>query len=207
MFQEFQKIPRLNRPCVITEKIDGTNAQVLVIEDELLPPFDASDEELFLAKKDNLVMMAGSRSRWISPKQDNHGFAKWVQEHADDLFKLGVGRHYGEWWGQGIQRKYGQTTKRFSLFNTYKWGDKPELSFTRPNCCDVVPVLYEGPFNTESVQVALYRLGSEGSKAAPGFMDPEGLIIYHTHGNLYFKVTLKNDEVPKSLGKRDTNPT
>ena len=32
-FEEFPKVPRLSRGCVITEKIDGTNAQVMVDED------------------------------------------------------------------------------------------------------------------------------------------------------------------------------
>lgn len=30
-FAEFPKIARLSRECVITEKIDGTNAQVVVL--------------------------------------------------------------------------------------------------------------------------------------------------------------------------------
>ena len=30
-FQPFSKIARLNRDCVITEKLDGTNAQVHVV--------------------------------------------------------------------------------------------------------------------------------------------------------------------------------
>lgn len=38
-FQPFNKIPRLSRGCIITEKIDGTNASVIIIppmgEDEL----------------------------------------------------------------------------------------------------------------------------------------------------------------------------
>jgi hypothetical protein len=32
-FEEFQKIPRLRRDCVITEKIDGTNAQIYISDD------------------------------------------------------------------------------------------------------------------------------------------------------------------------------
>lgn len=31
-FQGFQKIPRLSRECIITEKIDGTNAFIEVLE-------------------------------------------------------------------------------------------------------------------------------------------------------------------------------
>jgi len=37
-------------------------------------------------------------------------------------------------------------------------------------------------------------LKANGSIAAPGFMKPEGIIIYHTAGNLYFKKTIENDE-------------
>jgi hypothetical protein len=33
--------------------------------------------------------------------------------------------------------------------------------------------------------------------AAPGFMNPEGVVIYHTAGDLYFKKTIKNDDKPK----------
>ena len=33
-FVEFPKIPRLKRDIVVTEKIDGTNASILVPEDE-----------------------------------------------------------------------------------------------------------------------------------------------------------------------------
>ncbi|HLE80817.1 MAG TPA: RNA ligase family protein, partial [Dehalococcoidia bacterium] len=96
-FQEFGKIYRLSRDCIITEKIDGTNAQVVVLEDGRV--------------------LAGSRNRWITPEADNFGFARWVKEHEEELRSLGPGRHYGEWWGSGIQRGYGLKEKRFSLFN------------------------------------------------------------------------------------------
>jgi hypothetical protein len=32
-FQAFPKIPRLVRDCVITEKLDGTNASIIITED------------------------------------------------------------------------------------------------------------------------------------------------------------------------------
>ena len=35
-FQTFNKIPRLSRDCVITEKLDGTNAQILITENKKL---------------------------------------------------------------------------------------------------------------------------------------------------------------------------
>ncbi len=179
-FQEFRKIPRLSRQCVITEKLDGTNGQLLVTEDGKL--------------------FAGSRSRWIlTPesddiKDDNYGFARWALEHRDELIAgLGIGRHFGEWWGAGIQRKYGLKEKRFSLFNTEIWGD----ATVRPACCSVVPVLFDGMFDTVLIQDCVNRLKTEGSLAAPGFDKPEGIVVYHIAAGQYFKKTLENDETPK----------
>lgn len=177
-FEEFQKIARLYRPVVITEKIDGTNGLVLVGEDG--------------------SVRAGSRSRWITPDDDNYGFAKWVAEHADELRTLGPGRHHGEWWGQGIQRNYSQPRKRFSLFNTTNWGAE------RPACCDVVPVLYDGVFTIGCVPDALRLLRTQGSLAAPGFMKPEGVIMWHDASQQLFKVTLERDEAPKSVANAKT---
>lgn len=171
-FTPFRKIPRLRRDIVITEKIDGTNAQVVVGEDG--------------------SVRAGSRSRFITPENDNFGFAAWVAENESGLAQLGPGIHYGEWWGQGIQRKYGLDHKRFSLFNVSRWRDE------RPACCHVVPILYEGPFTEAGVNGALAILHGNGSQAAPGFPKPEGVIIYHEASNALFKVTLEKDEAPKS---------
>lgn len=164
-FIKFPKIPRLNRAIFITEKIDGTNAQVIVQEDG--------------------QVLAGSQNRLITPDADNFGFAAWVQKNYDELRTLGIGRHYGEWWGQGIQRGYGLTEKRFSLFNYERWGD------TRPACCHVVPLLYYGLFGYQPHVLDRLRYG--GSVAAPGFMKPEGIVIYHTAAQHYFKVTCEKD--------------
>jgi hypothetical protein len=35
--------------------------------------------------------------------------------------------------------------------------------------------------------------------AAEGFMDPEGIVVYHTAGNVGFKKTIENDDQPKSF--------
>jgi len=172
-FLEFPKMARLSRECVITEKIDGTNAQVYVSEDG--------------------VVMAGSRNRWITPEQDNFGFAKWVKDNEEELRKLGPGHHYGEWWGAGIQRRYGLDHKKFSLFNVDRWQED------RPVCCDVVPVLYRGVFDTAEVERCIDSLCANGSVAAPGFMNPEGVVVYHVAGRVGFKKTIERDEVPKTL--------
>lgn len=186
-FEPFPKIARLRRECVITEKIDGTNASITI------EAFDDGDFGVYPA----------SRTRWIDIEHDNMGFAAWCVEHAQELKTLGVGTHFGEWWGSGIQRTYKQDRKRFSLFNTARWGDLPnELAVgirnpARPACCDVVPVLYQGLYSDQYVQAALDNLADYGSRAAPGFRDPEGIVVFMAASRSLYKVTLKNDEKPK----------
>ncbi len=192
-FKEFPKIPRLSRDVVISEKIDGTNGCILITESEGYPIEGA------ILQEDGLAVFAGSRTRWITPEQDNHGFAKWVLQNKDELYGLGIGLHHGEWWGQGIQRGYGLKEKRFSLFNTHKWSDDA----ARPACCCVVPVLYTGVFDTATIDNVLRLLAETGSHAAPGFARPEGIVIYHTAGNLMFKKTILNDEKPKGQTERE----
>ena len=165
-FRKFDKIARLSREIVVTEKIDGTNGLIAIGE--------------------NGEFQVGSRNQWITPEKDNAGFAKWAFEHKDELMQLGEGFHYGEWWGQGIQRGYGLKEKRFSLFNTSRWSDDS----VRPACCHVVPILYTGMFDTNRIEAVLEHLSCYGSVAAPGFMQPEGIVVYHTAGNVYFKKTI-----------------
>lgn len=173
IFVGFPKIPRLSRTCTITEKIDGTNASIFIGEDG--------------------EFLAASRNRWITPEDDNYGFARWAQTNKQELMRLGPGHHFGEWWGQGIQRNYGLTEKRFSLFAVHRWTDDA----VRPTCCHVVPVLFEGEFDTGTVHSELDFLEAEGSIVAPGFMNPEGIIIYHHAANQYFKKTIEADSEPK----------
>jgi hypothetical protein len=49
------------------------------------------------------------------------------------------------------------------------------------------------------VDDALLSLKVLGSKAVPGFMKPEGIIVYHTASKQNFKVLLENDDQPKGL--------
>lgn len=181
-FVGFDKIPRLSRRCMITEKIDGTSGVIMITE--------------------NNGLYAGSRNRWLIEDgvlvSDNFGFGAWVLDHKDELIQgLGIGRHFGEWWGAGIQRKYGLKEKRFSLFNAERWGD----ASVRPSCCYVVPVLYDGVFDTVIVEDCMNRLRTEGSLAAPGFDKAEGIVIYHVAAGQYFKKTLEHDEQPKGAIK------
>lgn len=173
-FTEFAKIARLSRDMIVTEKLDGTNASVLITDDGQI--------------------IAGSRNRWITPEADNFGFAQWVAGHAGELKQLGPGQHFGEWWGAGIQRRYGLTEKRFSLFNVGRWGEGGKDEANRPACCHVVPVLRRHTFDTAVIESALTLLAAAGSVAAPGFMQPEGVVVFHAASGQLFKKTLdKND--------------
>jgi hypothetical protein len=190
-FQSFGKIPRLTRDCTITEKIDGTNAAVVIVDPILDPTHVPGPERICYVN--GLELYAQSRTRFVTPRDDNAGFAKWVLAHAAELTELGVGHHFGEWWGQGIQRGYAQDRKRFSLFNTHRWN-----SINTPDCCSIVPVLYEGPFSTTVAEELINELRTTGSRAALDYMNPEGIMIYHHHANQYFKKTLRGDIEGKS---------
>lgn len=174
----FPKIARFSRDVIVTEKIDGTNACVYI---------DDTGENVY----------AASRTRWITPEADNAGFARWVQENRDELLKLGPGSHFGEWWGKGIQCGYGLQEKRFSLFNVSRWSDDA----TRPACCGAVPTLWKGNFDDCPIKDLLESLRINGSVAAPGFPDPEGIVVFHVASGQLFKKTLKKDEAPKSQVK------
>jgi hypothetical protein len=184
-FQPFPKLARLSRECVVTEKLDGTNACVVISE-------YVGDFQTYLNVE------AQSRTRMIYPgkKTDNFGFAEWVREHEEELKKLGPGYHYGEWYGKGIQRGYGLNERRFALFNTSRYVAGPEPATQEfdgrirvPSCCEVVPELYRGNFFTTQADIELHNLASTGSRAVPGFMNPEGIVVYHTHAGVAFKKT------------------
>jgi hypothetical protein len=204
-FRPWPKIARLNRDITVTEKIDGTNAAILIAEVD--PDSDPGEFEISNVWDDTSVderllgIYAQSRTRFITPGQDNHGFAAWVWANATGLVNtLGPGRHFGEWWGSGINRGYGlpQGEKRFSLFNTSKWRD---VDLTTVPGLRVVPVLYEGPFSQNEIIIAQADLQLGGSYAAEcegvTFMDPEGVVVFHVAANEMFKVTIKGDEKPK----------
>ena len=152
-FKAWPKIQRYSNFNIrVTEKVDGTNACIYI-----------SPEGEFGCQ---------SRSQIITPEQDNYGFAKWAYEHKEDLLKLGHGYHYGEWYGQGIQRRYSMQEKRFALFNTFR----PQESL--PNGVDIVPILYDGQFDLDKLYQIEKDLVDKGSLVSPNFMDVEGMVIY-----------------------------
>jgi hypothetical protein len=190
-FESFPRIARFSREIVITEKIDGSNGQ-LHIDDT------------------GTILKVGSRNRWLRGGEDNFGFYAWAMEHRDELLTLGPGRHFGEWFGAGIQRRYGLSEKRFALFNVHRWVDgskggtgpgNPPATLPNqdycPGCCTVVPILYRGPFSELSINQVMLNLKRDGSAAVPGFMQPEGIVIYHTAAKVLFKKTFEHDESGK----------
>jgi hypothetical protein len=165
-FMPWPKTPRISKSffVTITEKLDGTNAQFTIVGGE--------------------IVSVGSRNRHITPgkETDNYGFAGWVERNASELVKLGDGRHYGEWYGNGIQIGYGLDHKRFALFDARRWrkfyeDHKEGYDNGFPNCLEVVPVLYQGSFTDRVVNDCMARLETAGSVAVPGFMRPEGIIV------------------------------
>jgi len=195
-FLEFPKMARWSRDIIITEKIDGTNGQIAIeLHDESAwagnPPMATVD-----VNDVTYDIWAGSKNRWVYPggSRDNMGFAQYVSQNADQLAViLGVGRHYGEWWGPGIQRGYGQKDKQFSLLNVTRWADLP----VNGGLVNKVPVLYKGQNLRGIVEYTLEELEKTGSLASPGFMRPEGIVWWHTAGNVGFKKTFENDEKGK----------
>lgn len=226
-FQAWSKIERLYRDVIITEKIDGTNAAVVIVPltevlgapgmheynpqymENLFPdgrfiggdmstqvgaPGIVVDHEV----EGKVVVYAQSRKRIIAPGAlDNYAFAGFVRENAAKCVEaLGIGHHFGEWYGSGIQAGYGlpKDEKRFALFNTTRHAGRLDL----PRGIVTVPVLYEGVFAEQAIQDALHQLksGTHAADAAVGFK-AEGVVVFHTRSQTCYKVLLENDGITK----------
>jgi len=164
-FKAWPKIPRDNPfQVTITEKMDGTNACIIIHEGK--------------------VVGVQSRKRLITPDDDNFGFAQWVSENNDEIETLGDGYHYGEWTGLGIQKNpHNLPDKRLFLFNTFRWNkDNPNL----PECCYVVPVLYQGIMSGTTIKDLLTVLKESAGEEEK----PEGVIVYSHAFRSYTKHTI-----------------
>lgn len=181
---------------VVTEKIDGTNACIV---------FDDEGD-----------MFVQSRRRIITPESDNYGFARWATDMQDELFYiLGPGRHYGEWWGQGIQRGYGMNRKVFSVFNTRRWyGGTDEETLdsmdTRSYMAGLagmitaVPTIYSGHFSEYEILKSANVLRTDGSMAARlqgvDYDNAEGVCIFFPDNGMVMKHVFDNDDKHKWEG-------
>lgn len=215
-FEAWPKIPRLGNETVqVTEKIDGTNACVVIL------PYHIDHEPLIQdgyakafatvvteTETELYTFATQSRKRFIKPGKntDNAGFAGWAWDNVDALIPtLGYGKHFGEWYGQGIQHGYGLKEKRFALFNASRWED---LTGAEVRGMGVVPVLYDGPAVSDldgptvvggmnPVKQSIEHLRREGSRAVPGYMSPEGVIAYYRLARVSYKAFLHNNATPK----------
>lgn len=161
-FQTFGKIERYEKAHVtITEKIDGTNACIAIDEDG------------------NMTLQ--SRNRIITVDDDNYGFAQWATKANTDgalASFFGPGRHYGEWWGVGIQRGYGTAARYFSPFNTGLFNqDRDDY----PEHVTPLPVMWKGMLTTlnAGVDSVMEALATNGSHTLPGVgWAAEGCMIW-----------------------------
>lgn len=177
---EFQPWPRTTRykDVIITEKIDGTNACIII---------DLASDEFGVQ----------SRKQIITPEKDNFGFASWAYKNQVELTNLlGHGRHYGEWWGVGIQRNYGLSHRRFSVFNTGRWKKEQEAPSVVIDGVPVAPVpeLKIAQLFSFDLDDVMSDLQASGSIAAPGFMKPEGICIFDPETRVVKKKTFDGDK-------------
>jgi hypothetical protein len=179
--------PRLFKGMKITEKLDGTNACVAI--------FDG-------------VVTAQSRKRIITPGDDNYGFARWVYDNAGALTDtLGEGYHFGEWYGEGIQKNPLQVDgKYFALFHPWRYLDNDLEQVDR---LTTVPWLHNekthGPGHVNTIASAMSMLSTWGSYATGAYTNigpgsdakgPEGVIVWLGDGSKH-KVLLENDDLHK----------
>ncbi|WP_189389310.1 RNA ligase family protein [Streptomyces sp. SDr-06] len=198
-FVAWPKTTRLFRDIIVTEKLDGTNAAIHIsaFDKRAQSPYPGTAYTTVVGGT-RYIVSAQSRKRIITPGKttDNFGFAAWVYENAAQLVTLlGEGLHFGEWWGQGIQRGYARDLRSFSLFNTERYAGIRETVGTAT--LGVVPTLYVGMFSEKAIGTALGNLAASGSVAAPHFMRPEGICVYHTASRSVSKVTLDNNDAGK----------
>lgn len=160
-FKKYSKIPRPDNVKVrITQKVDGTNGQIVI--------------------NDNGDMIVASKNRVLTDvKCDNHGFLAWTLANKDVLVQfLGVGRHYGEWCGPGINSGEGLTEKTFVLFDYWKYKDQ-EMPLTSLRH---VPIIYDGTLDQILHTPFLDGLRTvfqlDGSRLVEGFTPVEGIVLH-----------------------------
>lgn len=198
-FKSWGSTTRENKNKTITEKIDGTNACIVAQDGKVT---------------------AQSRKRIITPDDDNYGFAKWVYDNAGALLDtLGYGYHYGEWYGEGIQKNpLGIEGKRFALFHATKYTESNGFDLERVDGLETVPLLHHGQCDVWTIPNIMQDLETYGSKikgaktekiytGIPGLDDTEyvyeksakaeGIIIWNNETRTRTKMLLEDDAFHK----------
>ena len=173
---EFTPWPKINRlksmAVTVTYKVDGTNAAVHI--------------------RDGKLVACQSRNKFITPEQDNMGFANWAYSNADVLSHLGDGIHFGEWACPNIQKNpHKLEKKKFFLFNAHRYEDLMEDEDRRKILIaadiEVVPVLYNGEYD----EAVIRDIMTHHAEIDEGF---EGVIIYFHDFRTYMKRTVRCPE-------------
>lgn len=197
-FKGWGSTPRFHKGLTITEKLDGTNACIVIYNGEV---------------------RAQSRKRLITPDDDNYGFARWVYDNAGVLTDtLGYGYHYGEWFGEGIQKNpLGIEGKRFALFHATKYTEQNGYDLNKVDGLETVPLLFHGQANASTIPTVLSDLLTYGTKVVgakaedvrsgiPGLetevvyrkaAEAEGIIVWHKETQQKYKILLKDDAFHK----------
>lgn len=210
-FEAWPKTTRLFRDITITEKIDGTNAAIIIRTGYHVSDVHQFDGEWpFWDKEAGHFWFIGaqSRNRLIQPGKttDNAGFAQWVRDNGLTLARLlGEGRHFGEWWGPKVtKRNYGMSHKVFSIFDVDMWDVQVDQSIKHPIGDAVLthtPVLYRGTFSEQQIMDCARTLKDLGSVAAYRFgidgQEPEGICIFHSQSRIVQKFTFDNNDAGK----------
>ncbi len=194
-FKSFKKIPYYSDKVeiTITQKMDGTNAQINIFEDE----------------KGNIQAIPCSRNRVISVDDDNYGFARFVDHNKEELIELlGVGRHYGEWCGPGIQTGEGLKYKTLFLFDRQKMYERKTVQKCRALKIHPVPLLLEDLVKIEDVNKNIlekFNMLKNLGSCFNGFNNPEGIVV-EMFGQL-FKYTYEREGTRPKVEKVRKEPT
>lgn len=189
-FKGWGSTPRFHKGLTITEKIDGTNACIVIWDGKV---------------------QAQSRKRMITPDDDNYGFAKWVYDNAGVLTDtLGYGYHYGEWFGEGIQKNpLGIEGKRFALFHATKYTEDNGYELNKVDGLETVPLLFHGQAQFDTLAEVIHGLSAFGSRVQGAqthwdegltmdvAADAEGVIVWHKETQQKYKILLKDDAFHK----------
>jgi hypothetical protein len=184
-FKSFEKITKFSGIAMtITQKIHGSNAQIRIYEADGV-----------------IKCQASSRTRDIFVGDDNFGFARYVKDNeAEIIEKLGLGTHFGEWAGPGINSGEGLKEKTFVIFNHRRFPPERPL----PPQMVVVPVIYHGPYDETHIKDVMNFLKTEGSVLSPGFMRPEGVVI--EIGDKRYKKVFEAEETKWTEGSAGPKP-
>ncbi|MCC3762643.1 RNA ligase family protein [Glycomyces sp. TRM65418] len=155
-----------NDQFLITEKIDGSRVG-LHITRAAPESLAASPGHHVEVEGQSWLLQPMSPHRWLTRERDNFGFAAWAHASATQLVRLGTGRHFGVWYGQGITRTYGLDHRRLALFDAERWSHLPGLLSEQ---VETVPLIARarGPELSAAVEGALHQLEHSGSLAVPG---------------------------------------